>query len=376
MARTVIPIPPQSANIPPIIQATGMPAGRIASCPGVASAGCLTSLNLLMNAAGASGPSNPLIDPNQSMLPLSLFLDPSADVTFQIFSGKTSKTINPEGTNSEQTYSSADFELASLFAQLNKLPITGPVSRDRPLRLGAWTNVNVAAVNTTGTLIGIATDEKGRVPEASLRWHLSKIGAGPPQLIDLCSRGYHPIGNTGLVSTPTAWCDGMFPPGYIVPYHIADTPIGIGATVDIPIGPLQNMVSVALAIDVPGDMTFEIIDPETGKTAQVQGGDEIANPAPTASRGSMLNGVYSAARFTTAQIVSGINPFPWTQIGVMSQERPLILRVTSAAGATFGGFIWAIVLGEEYEVPAASWQYAQMLYGGAAAPMPAGVMAA
>lgn len=373
MSRTVVTIPPEPGNVPAIIQAAGMPPGEIAVCPGIAAPGCMCSLNLLLNTLASAGAISGLIDPNQSMLPLQMFLDPSADITFRIFSGKTNKTINPEGTNSEQTYSSTDFDLASLFAQLNKLPITGPVSRERPLRFGNWANAAVTNTLTTGTLIGIATDKRGRVPEAALRWQLSKIGAGSPQLIDLCARGYRPIAG-GLAEAPTEWCDGMFPPGYIVPYHIADTVIGAGLTVDIPIGPLQNMVPVALAIDVPGDMTLEILDPETGKTAQIEGGDLILDPATANQAGSMLSPTYRATRFTTDQILRGINPFPWTQVGVMSRERPLVLRVSSTAGATFGGFIWAITLSEEMEVPGSSWQYAQMQYGGhPAATVPAEV---
>lgn len=375
MARTVIPIPPESANIPPIIQAAGMPAAQIAACPGVATPGCLATLNLRINTAAAVGGIGALIDPNQAILPLSMFLDPDSDITFRIFSGKTNKTINPEGTNAEQTYSTTDFELASLFAQLNKLPITGPVSRERPLRFGDYANAAVGATLITGSMLGIATDRQGRVPESALRWQLSKMGAGPPQLIDLCARGYRPIAG-GLAEAPSEWCDGMFPPGYIVPYHIVDTTLGAGVTVDVPIGPLQNMVPVALAIDVPGDMTFEILDPETGKTAQIEGGDAIADPAGAGATGSILSPIYLATRFTTDQVLRGQNPFPWTQVGVMSRERPLVLRVTSAAGATFGGFIWAITLSPEMKVPASSWQYAQMQYGGAPIAMPPGVSAA
>lgn len=376
MARTVITIPPEGDDVPPIIAAAGMPEGEIAVCPGVAAAGCLASLNLRINSAFGGSGVNALIDPNQSIMPLQMFLDPSALVTFKIFSGKTNKTINPEGTTSEQTYAASDFDLDSLFAQLNKLPITGPVSRERPLRLGEFSTGGGANLVTSGSMIGIATDKRGRVPEAALRWHLSKMGAGAPQLIDLCSRGYRPIGG-GMVESPKEWCDGMFPPGYIVPYHIADTAIGVGATVDIPIGPLQNMVPVALAIDTPGDMTMEILDPQTGKTAQIEGGEAIVDPAITGVSGSIISPTFVGSRFTTDQILKGINPFPWTQVGVMSKERPLILRVTSAAGATLGGFMWAITLSDEMEVPSSSWQYAQMLYGGQpAAQAPAEVQVA
>lgn len=364
MAQTTVPIPPSSAPTP-IIAAAGMPKG-ISVCPGVVAPGCLVSLNLRLNTAFGGAGVSALIDPNQAIIPLSMFLDPSADITFRIFSGKTNKTINPEGTNSEQVYSSTDFDLASLFAQLNKLPITAPVSRERPLRLGDLATGGVADVLTTGTLIGVATDKRGRVPEAALRYHLSRMGAGSPALIDLCSRGYRTIGS-GLVGIPEEWCDGMFPPGYILPYHITDTVLGAGTTVDIPIGPLQAMVPVALAVDVPGDMTFEILDPQTGKTIQIEGGDVIADPAPTGASGSMLNSSYLASRFTTDQILRGINPFSWTSVGAMTRERPMILRVSSVAGATFGGFVWAIALSPEMEVPESSWQYAQMLYGGAPA---------
>lgn len=373
MGRTIVAIPPEGPTSA-IIAAGGIPQGEISVCPGVVSPGCLASLNLRINPdAGTSGIDG-LIDPNQSILPLQMFLDPTS-VAFKIFSGKTNKTINAEGTNSEDTYLTSDFDLDSLFAQLNKLPTTGPVSRERPLRFGDLANGGGASELITGTLIGIGTDKKGRVPEAALRWQLSKMGAGSPQLIDLCARGYRPIGG-GLVEQPQEWCDGMFPPGYIVPYHITDTAIGAGTTVDIPIGPLQNMVPVALAVDVPGDMTFEIIDPETGKTVQIEGGSQLADPVPTAGTGSMLNENYLASRFTTDQILKGINPFSWTSVGVMSKERPLILRVSSVAGATFGGFIWAITLSPDMEVPGSSWQYAQMLYGGAPAALPRGAQAA
>ncbi len=372
MSRTIVAIPPEGPTSA-IIAAGGIPVGEISVCPGVVSPGCLASLNLRMNPdAGASGISA-LIDPNQAILPLQMFLDPTA-VAFKIFSGKTNKTINPEGTKSEQTYLTSDFDLDSLFAQLNKLPTTGPISRERPLRFGDLANGGGGAELITGTLIGIGTDKKGRVPEAALRWQLSKMGAGSPQLIDLCARGYRPIGG-GLVEQPAEWCDGMFPPGYIVPYHIEDTAIGAGTTVDIPIGPLQNMVPVALAVDVPGDMTFEILDPETGKTVQIEGGPQLADPIPTGASGSMLNENYLATRFTTDQILKGINPFSWTSVGVASKERPLILRVSSVAGATFGGFMWAITLSPEMEVPGSSWQYAQMLYGGAPAALPSGIQA-
>ena len=366
MAFAPVRIPPISKNVAAILRAAGYSEGEVGVCPGKANPGCLVALNLSENIAGLATEVSAQIDPNQAILPLSMFLTANANLSMTIESGQTNKTIHAEGTGLNGDYVPADFSLARLFAQLNPLPITGPVSRERPLTLRT-ANTNAAAQASRGTILGIATDRKRRVPEAALRYHLSRFGAGSPQVISLCAKGYRSIGG-GMAEVPDSWCDGMFPPGSIVPLRLNDTVLGVGGAAQFELGPLQPMIPLAFDFAGSGDTVMTIDDPQTGKQAQIEGDDVLAVAgAATNDVGSLLSPTYTAVDFNTNAFQSGINTFPWTQVGVMSRERPLTLNVSSVLGATFQGFGWALVLSKDLEVSGEAFAYARQMYSGVAA---------
>ncbi len=366
MAQAPVRVPPITKNIAAILKVAGYSEGEVGVCPGKANPGCLVALNLFENIAGLATGVSAQVDPNQTILPLSLFMTANANLSMTIESGQTNKTIHAEGTGLNGDYIPADFSLARLFAQLNPLPITGPVSRDRSLTL-LTANTNAAAQSSRGTMLGIATDRKGRVPEAALRYHLSRFGSGRPQVISLCAKGYRSIGG-GMAEVPDSWCDGMFPPGSIVPLRLNATTLGVGGTAAFELGPLQPMIPLAFDFTGSGDITMTIDDPQTGKQAQIEG-DTVLNPAGAVANaeGSLLSPTYTAADFNPNAFQSGVNTFPWTQVGVMERERPLTLNIASAAGATFQGFGWAIVLSKDLEVPGDAFAYARQMYSGVAA---------
>ena len=366
MSQSPVRIPPITKNVAAILKAAGYSEGEVGVCPGKANPGCLVALNLVENLAGSAVGVSAQVDPNQAILPLSMFLAANANLTFEIQSGQTNKTIHAEGTGLNGVYTTGDFSLDRLFSQLNPLPITGPVSRERPLTL-LTANGNVAAQASRGTMLGIATDRRGRVPEAALRHHLSRFGAGRPQIISLCAKGYRSIGG-GMAEVPDSWCDGMFPPGSIVPLRLNDTVLGVGGAAAFELGPLQPMIPLAFDFTGSGDTLMTIDDPQTGKTAQIEGdGILTVAGAITNETGSLLSPSYTAIDFTPNAFRSGINTFPWTQVGVMSRERPLTLNITSAAGATFQGFGWALVLDKDHGVPGDAFAYARSMFNGVAA---------
>lgn len=366
MAQAPIRIPPITKNIAAILKVAGYSEGEVGVCPGKANPGCLVALNLFENIDGSALNVSAQIDPNQSILPLSLFMTANANLSMTIESGQTNKTIHAEGLGLNGNYIPGDFSLARLFALLPVLPITGPVSRDRPLNL-LTSNSDAGDQVSRGTMIGIATDRKGRVPESALRHHLSRFGAGRPQVISLCAKGYRSIGG-GMAEVPDSWCDGMFPPGSIVPLRLNATTLGAGGTAAFELGPLQPMIPLAFDFTGSGDVVMTIDDPQTGKQAQIEG-DAVLDPAGalTNARGSLLSPTYTALDFNPNAFQSGINTFPWTQVGVMERQRPLTLNISSVAGATFQGFGWAIVLSKELEVPGDAFAYARQMYSGVAA---------
>jgi hypothetical protein len=140
--------------------------------------------------------------------------------------------------------------------------------------------------------------------------------------------------------------------------------LATGADDDLEVGPLQPMVPLYADLTATAGVSAQIIDPQTGKDARVQGGPLIANPALAGNRGSLLDPNYPITRFTSANFQASINAFPWTSVGIMSKERPLILRANGAMADVINGFIWAIVLDKDEQVPEAAWWYANMLYGG------------
>ncbi len=366
MAQSPVRIPQITKHVQGILKAAGYSEGEVGVCPGKANPGCLVALNLVANFAGSAVDVVAQIDPKQTILPMSMFLAANANLTFEIKSGQTNKTIHAEGTGLNGDYTAGDFSLDRLFSQLNPLPITGPVSQDRALSL-LTLNGNVAAQATRGTMLGIATDRRGRVPEKALRHHLSRFGAGRPQIISLCAKGYRSIGG-GMAEVPDSWCDGMFPPGSIVPLRLNDTVLGVGGTAAFELGPLQPMIPLAFDFTGSGDTLIVIDDPQTGKTAQIEGDTVLAVAgAASGDEGSMLSESYTATDFTPNAFRSGINTFPWTQVGVMERERPLVLNISSAAGATFQGFGWAMVLDKDHSVPPVAFAYAREMFNGVAA---------
>lgn len=365
MAQTIVTVPEDRGPTAAIIAAAGYNIGEVGVCPGKAEPGCLVALNLESSQVATPSVVQALIDPKQAIVPLQLFLAANANLTFTLHSGDTNKTINPEGTSSNQIYTPGDFSVARLFAQLNPLPFTGPVSEERPLRLGDLTNGAGTTQALRGTMIGIATDRQGRIPEAALKYHMAKWGRGRPDVMSLCANGYHSIGG-GYATQPTEWCDGLFPPGSIVPYMLTDTTLGVAGTATVPVGPLQPMVPLVADFTGSGDTLVVIEDPQTGKTAQIEGGAQLGVPAATGTSGSLLSPNFTATDMTPGQFQSGINAFPWTQVGMMSRERPLNLLISSAAGATFQGVIWGMVLTKEGNVPEEAWNYGQQMYGGQA----------
>ena len=363
-------IPPVPTDIAGILKAAGYSAGEMPVCPGKAAAGCLVSLNLFANLDAAAVDVGVDIDPNQTVLPLNMFLSGNPSLSFEIESGETGKTTNAEGLGIDGNYVPADFSAARMFAQLNPLPMTTPVSRERPMTLRM---TNADAMNeqeTRGTMLAIATDQKGRVPEQALRYHLSKMQGARPQVISLCARGYRSIGG-GVAEVPSEWCDGSFPAGAIVPLRITPTTLAAGVPATISVGPLQPMIPLALDLTGSGDTTFTIIDPNSGKDARIQGDTVLANPALTGSDGSALSPNFTAADFTPAQFQSGFNHLPWTQLSPAIQERPLQFVATSVAGAVFQGFCWALVLSKDLEVPGEAMAYARTFYNGAPVPLAA-----
>jgi hypothetical protein len=129
MARTPIELPFSRGTPSGIIQVAGAESAG-AVCPGKVSPGCLVPFNLAATIDAATTLASgirALVDPNQSMIPLLMQLDEADDLTFELESGETSKTINAEGDQISGVYTPADFSAARLFAQQNPLPSTGPV---------------------------------------------------------------------------------------------------------------------------------------------------------------------------------------------------------------------------------------------------------
>lgn len=364
MATTLITLPEDRGPVAEIIAAAGYNIDEVGVCPGKADPGCLVALNL-EGGQVLTSTVQALIDPKQAIVPLELFLAANANLSFSLFSGETNKTIHPEGTSSNGVFTPGDFSVARLFAQLNPLPFTGPVSEERPLRLGDLANTAATTQLIRGTMIGIAADRKGRIPEAAVRYHLAKWGRGKPDVMSLCANGYRSIGR-GYAEAPTEWCDGLFPPGSIVPYQLVDTVLGAGGTAVVPVGPLQPMVPLVCDFTGSGDTLITIDDPQTGKTIQIEGGTLLGVAAAAGATGSLLSPNYLATDMSPGQFQSGINAFSWTTVGMMSRERPLNLNISSAAGATHQGYVWGIVLDKDGNVPKGAWNYAQDMYGGRA----------
>lgn len=364
MARNPIELPFFRGEPSGIIQMAGAEKDG-AVCPGKVSPGCLVPFNLRVtvdNAVTLANPARAVLDPNQSALPILLQCDANADLTFQIESGETGKTINAEGTGISGIYTPGDFTAARLFAQQNPLPGTGPVSRERPL---AFLLANADAMNDetlVGTLLAIATDKKGRVPEAALRYYLSRLSKMRPDVIQLCAHGYRSIGGGWAESQPA--CDGQFPPGSIVPLKLNTFTLATGVNDALFIGPLQPMVPLFMDLAATAGVSMAIIDPQTGKDARVQGGPLAAVPLAAGATGSMLSPNFLATRFVSANFQASVNAMPWTSLSIMSRERPLELRCNGAMGDVVNGFVWAIVLDKDEQVPEAAWWYANMLYGG------------
>lgn len=368
MAQTSVQVPMSRGSVPGILQAAGYSEDEIHVCPGTAKPGCLAVLNANFGLA-ASAVVNANFDPLQTMIPLELLMLANANLTGQLFSGKTNKTINAEGLGIQGVYTPGDFSAARLFAQMNPLPFAGPISKERPLRYNV-TNANAGGAEVTrAQMIAIATDKKGRVPEAALRYHLRKLARrGAPAVMNLCARGYRQIYRngqpTGLVEQPREWCDGQFPPGSIVPFKLTPVTVAPAGTGTAQIGPLQPMVPLMFDFTGSGDMTMTIDDPQTGKQAQIEGDTPLGAAAVTGTTGSALSPTFTAADFTPGNFQSGINPFPWTQVGIMSRERPLTLNLASTAGATLQGFGWALVLDDDNRAPRDVWEYVAQVYGG------------
>lgn len=346
---------PEVGEIASILKAAGVEG--VESCPGRAGPNCLVPMNVAASIAVSGSNVSCLIDPLQTMIPLQLSLSANTNLTFQMFSGQGNKTINAEGTNITGVYTPGDFSTASLFAELNRLPIVGAISKERPLRL-LMQNAAASIQGTRGTLLGMTTDKNGKVDAGKLAYYLEVLSNGKfrahgrPQAISLCSRGYHVVG--GVASVPNRWCEGKFPPGFLAPLKLNLITLAPGIAQDVDIGPLQGMVPVTLQItDNAGDTVMQVLDPETLKEASPSGSGLPFTGASNTS-GSIVTDVYTAADFTFDAFQSNVNRFPWTTLGAMSKERPAVLRLTSAAGGTVQIWVWALVLDKNEQVPSAT----------------------
>lgn len=347
------------AAIDPIVAAASPSAGEVAACPGRAPPGCLVALNIrgavAENAQAVSG----LIDPRQPVVPLALRLDANANLTFRMFSGSGNKTINAEGDGISAVYTPGDFNFESVRSQLNRLPLTGAISTERPLRLELNEAGGTGAQVIAGTLIGVATDKSGKVDRGRLAYYLRRMGNGniglgrAPQAVQLCARGFQVVGGFAV----PAPCEGKFPAGFLVPLKGNLVTLQAATQTDINFGPLQPMVPVAVVAETAlTDLTFQVLDPESGKPAEPTGGDDPFTGASSSS-GSLISGQYSPTLFTNAAIRSGVNGFPWTTLGAMSKERPLILRATSTGGGDVRFWVHAFVLNDNGTAPPQVWEY-------------------
>ncbi len=350
---------PEVGEMDAILKAAGVEG--VVSCPGKASPNCLVPMNVAFEVDASGTNVNALIDPLQTMIPLQLSLSANADLSFRIFSGQGNKTVNAEGTSITDVYTPGDFSTASLFAELNRLPIVGAISKERPMRLQLTNADAINPESSRGTMLGMTTDKDGNVDAGKLAYYLEVLSGGRfkahgrPQAITLCTRGYRVVG--GVAQVPKRWCEGKFPPGYLAPLKLATVTLAAGVPGQVPIGPLQGMVPVTLQItDGAGDTTFTILDPETLKDASPSGGEQGFTGA-TNSSGSIVTDVYTAADFTFDAFQSNVNRFPWTTLGAMSRERPAILEFTSVIGGTVEIWCWALVLDENQQVPTAVLEF-------------------
>lgn len=365
MAITLIE-DPELGELDSIIDAASPEAGQIQSCPGKATPGCLMSVNLrgtlAASAAGVSG----LIDPRQPMIPLAMVAEPNADITFEIFSGQD-KTVNAEGDGITGIYTPGDFSFESVRSQLPRLPIIGGISKERPMRLLMANSDAMNAETFSAKLICVATDRNGQVDPGRLVYFLRRLNNGnlmmgrAPQALQLCARGFQVIGGYGVQQR----CAGKYPPGYLAPLKGNLTTLMAATQTDIEIGPLQGMVPVAVVAETAlTDLTFEVIDPETNKSASVPGsGDAFTGAANTS--GSLISDTYDPDQFTLEAIRSGVNPFPWTTLGAMSKERPLIIRATSTGGGTVRFWVYAFVLGPDGNAPPGTWEFVRAMQNAA-----------
>ncbi len=350
---------PEIGALDPIIDAASPLAGVVGSCPGKAPPGCLVSLNLRGALAGSAVDVSGLIDPRQPMIPLVMVAEAEADLTFEIFSGQD-KTVNAEGPGVDNVYTPGDFSFESVRSQLPRLPIMGAISKERPGRL-LIDNANVAARTFSAKMICVTTDRNGQVDLGKLAYYLRRLNSGnlalgsAPQAIQLCSRGYQVIG--GFATQPR--CAGKFPAGYLAPLKSDLFTLAAGVETDIEIGPLQGMVPVAVVAETAlVDLTFEVLDPETLKTASVPGGGDAFSGASLTS-GSLVSDTYDPDQFTLEAIRSGVNPFPWSTLGAMSKERELVIRATSTGGGTVRFWVHAFVLDEDGQAPPGTWEFAR-----------------
>jgi hypothetical protein len=350
---------PEVGEVDAILKAAGVE--DVVSCPGKASPNCLVPMNVSLTLDADASNVSALIDPLQTMIPLQLSLSANADIDFQIFSGQGNKTVNAEGTGIVGVYTPGDFSTASLFAELNRLPIVGAISKERPMRLLLNNGDAGAEQSTRGTMLGMTTDKNGKVDAGKLAYYLEVLSGGRfrahgrPQAITLCSRGYRVVG--GMAEVPKRWCEGKFPPGYLAPLKIGRVTLAAGVAADVEIGPLQGMVPVALEItDGAGDTLMRVQDPETLKDASPSGSGAAFTGA-TSSSGSIVSEVYTAADFTFDAFQSNVNRFPWTTLGAMSKERPTVLELTSAAGGVVDIWCWAIVLNKDDQAPKETFDF-------------------
>jgi hypothetical protein len=360
MAVTLIE-DPEIGDLDPIIDAASPMAGVIGSCPGKAPPGCLVSLNLRGSLAASSSAVSGLIDPRQPMIPLVMVAEAEADITFSIFSGQD-KTVNAEGTGIDSIYTPGDFSFESVRSQLPRLPIMGAISKERPGRL-LMANASVAVEVFSAKMICVTTDRNGQVDAGRLAYYLRRLNSGnlalgnAPQAIQLCARGYQVIG--GFATQPR--CAGKFPAGYLAPLKGELVTLAAATPADIEIGPLQGMVPVAVVAETAlTDLTFEVLDPETLKTASVPGSGDAFSGASSTS-GSLVSDTYDPGQFTLEAIRSGVNPFPWTTLGAMSKERELVIRATSVGGGDVRFWVHGFTLDEDGQAPPGTWEFVRAM---------------